>query len=515
MEKISLYQIKTEYEWITESDLFKELEIEETEDCKTEDEKTQTLKEIVIKCYVTKLNGKSTSVKSFIDTLLYWGMHKNFTETIIVTITELDIFSLIEECTKRSLTHPETSDFYKKLLVVYNCIELKTKSAMEGIAGMGYLDLIIYLIKKRREIFYREIISKAGIGGHLEIIEYFFENYEKESLNYLKHLTNESARYGHLNILKFLFEKYKETREYIRKNWSLSSSYGHLNIIKYLIENFEIPVNWFKDAINNAVFNGHLNITKNFIENYENYTFDYDDIISTAASKGHFHIIKYFDKEGYSLDNPKFFEGLMSGTNLDLIKYLYSKLTNYDNSNLDTDFFEDFDEDKFKWYFEIVNPLDWNMYESLTISFGFRDAEFFEKLGFKPDAELMLRYLEQWNAENYEHIFKILKRYPEIICPRVYNEILRYCDDVVIMERFEELGMTYDEDTFHIATVEEDTKKLEIIKHLDKKGCLRDSRVFRNCIVNEDIEALKYLVEHNFPIDDEDFVPLNNILGTW
>jgi hypothetical protein len=106
------------------------------------------------------------------------------------------------------------------------------KEYMDVAAGLGDLNLVIFMHKHRHEGCSTKAMDNAASSGHLEIVKYLHENRTEGCTTIAM---DYAARDGHLEIVKYLHENRTEgcttdAMDYAARN-------GHLEIVKFLHEN--------------------------------------------------------------------------------------------------------------------------------------------------------------------------------------------------------------------------------------------------------------------------------------
>lgn len=156
------------------------------------------------------------------------------------------------------------------------------------------LEFVEYFSQKNRFISLpNEVLIKAAQFGHFSVVEYLLKSFVVE-VELLERTLIKASKYGHLNLVKkFLSEKWAE--KYLDKVLETAAEKGHLNIIEYLFEQYdEINQHAFEVAYRQAARNGHLEIIqyfdpwRYFIEPEQLYRSMYD-----AIENGHFPVVKY------------------------------------------------------------------------------------------------------------------------------------------------------------------------------------------------------------------------------
>ncbi len=241
----------------------------------------------------------------------------------------------------RDLGHQRLTDFDDRLPEddeIFEELQLQDiiKSAMRG-----YEKRIKYLtLMGTNEMFLiRGAIWQASIGGYLNIIEYFYDNYSKylqgrEAL--YKSLLINAIKYGYLDIVKYFTDPLHPDRkivldDYENNQLKLAVEYVHLPIIKYLLENGQ-NIHVYNDiAIILACRTGKLDIVKYLISQGANIDVNEGQILIEAIDYNYFDIVKYlldpFEDNTYQGINVNSRQGralevACEKNRLDIVKYL-------------------------------------------------------------------------------------------------------------------------------------------------------------------------------------------------
>lgn len=218
-----------------------------------------------------------------------------------------------------------------------------------------------YLIQNPLDIEGINIIDFVIKNNYYEHFKYLFNKKNIESNN-ISYTFNSSCEYGSLDILKYLIKNYIPNLLFLFSNneiLSKASINGHLNIIKYLTRfmiNLDININnkiaiVMKNACEGCwqcqqsrdltLLNppcGHLNIIQYLVEEYNIEIRSYH--LEIVCKKGYFDIIQYFINQSNDINNlinPErnhaFVESSASG-NLDIVKYLEKFIVIIQNINI-------------------------------------------------------------------------------------------------------------------------------------------------------------------------------------
>lgn len=280
------------------------------------------------------------------------------------------------------------------------------------------------------------------------------------------------------------------------------ASEGFLDVLQYLQEKTKKV--YLREILVSSAKSGKLNVFKHYFEKFKKSNQYLREIIDTAILHYRMNILTYLENKDYDLSEPKYLEASLTGTDLEIIKYLFEKVEK-PSITIHLEIFELFSEEKFDWIFKNLVGLDQRFYYDIMVYTQCQNLKYFEKYGYKPDVDICIDLLSE---RYFDEFFILLDNYPELRVNELYNELISCCYSLEYIQKMKEYDLTHDQETFYIATLE--NCDLKIIKYLNEDSCYKDERVFRNCLINENNEAIEYCVKNNFPIDEQDWMNINN-----
>ena len=197
--------------------------------------------------YILSKNKEKIDI-IFIDTNRHY-INYDLYDTIVIT-GNFELFMKFQQYIP--LTHP-----YINLKILCNLA-----------ASRGYLCFIEYILANTNTKWNGSISTNAGIGGHINIIEYALKNKYSLGTSFI----NQAVKHNHLEFIKWCFENIKKLKLFISLNTiRIGLAQTNNEIIIFLFEN------WFK------------NIEKK------------EELIYYAALEHNWLFVKYFkDRFGFS-----------------------------------------------------------------------------------------------------------------------------------------------------------------------------------------------------------------------
>jgi len=144
---------------------------------------------------------------------------------------------------------------HQQLLLHHLQKTLNEESPWEFACKKGYLDVVKFLHKNRKEGCTTIAMDQAALQGHLDVVKFLHKN-RKEGCTI--NAMSWAANSGHLDVVKFLHENRKEGCSTWAMDWAAGQ--GHIEVVQWLHENRK--EGYTIRAMFWAAFNGHLEMVK-------------------------------------------------------------------------------------------------------------------------------------------------------------------------------------------------------------------------------------------------------------
>ncbi len=171
--------------------------------------------------------------------------------------------------------------------------DIAIKSAIEN----HHINIAKLLLDVGVNIVYNDIIYRASIYGHLDILEHILNlgvPVKKFEPAVMKSIENR-----HLHIIKFLADIGVDFEEKSHEMLCIASENGDYDTTKYILDNYpkcscDFPLRCASDM-------GHLHIVKLLIDNGANIHSNDDAALQYAARGGHLDVVKFLVENGANI----------------------------------------------------------------------------------------------------------------------------------------------------------------------------------------------------------------------
>lgn len=326
--------------------------------------------------------------------------------------------------------------------------------------------------------------KEAVENAYLESLKYFHDN----GCPTIPDSCTLAAKKGHLNILKFLHESgypwndstfeqaiinnHLECLKYLHVNncplingaCNMVAARDFIDILKYLHKN---GYPWDEWTFQNAFINRSLNCLKYLIENNCPYP---NDIYLSVIALNYFDVLKILHENGIPW-NETVFEYAVWEERLEMVKYLH------DNGC----------------------PSDKNICENAIRLRKYSIFEFLVNNDYPINEET-------FQSSLYSDDLNYIKLLHDKKCPfnkDIFKKVIRSkSDKYPVFEFLVNNDYPFDEGTFEDALYNDD---LKYIKLLHNNNCRFNKDICEKAIRLKKYNAFKFLVENNYPIDEETF----------
>ncbi|KAJ3106216.1 hypothetical protein HDU97_006849 [Phlyctochytrium planicorne] len=187
--------------------------------------------------------------------------------------------------------------------------EILPKAALHG-----HLEIIMYLHGIHSNGWTPAVMDQAAAGGHLALVKWLHENRTEGCTT---EAMEEAAREGHFDVIKFLH--YNRSEGCTEGAMNVAAGCGHLDIVKWLHYNRSEGCGCW--AMDWAAKEGRLDIVKWLHENRsEGCT---EDAMSLAAAKGHLETVVWLHRNRTEGCTAAALGEAAANGHLEVVKFLY------------------------------------------------------------------------------------------------------------------------------------------------------------------------------------------------
>ncbi|ETV65619.1 hypothetical protein H257_17678 [Aphanomyces astaci] len=136
-----------------------------------------------------------------------------------------------------------------------------TKEAMDAASFKGFLDVVQFLHRHRKEGCTKSAMTWAARLDQLQVVRFLDEN---RTEGCTKKALDWAAKHGHLNVVKYLHEHRQEGCP--EKALLEAAKAGHMHIVRYLALHAKDLHAWMHRAMQTAVAAGHLKHVRALVE---------------------------------------------------------------------------------------------------------------------------------------------------------------------------------------------------------------------------------------------------------
>ena len=138
---------------------------------------------------------------------------------------------------------------------------------------------------------YEAALTIAAKGGHIDVVKYFMENWDKINKYYYNRVLQIAIEYDHSAVAKYLIEK--GANMYNNNGiLKITAAHGRLDIIKYLAEKETNVFDCGGDVLTHACRNEHWEVIRFLVENGANIHADNDCVLKWAAGSGQLDMVQ-------------------------------------------------------------------------------------------------------------------------------------------------------------------------------------------------------------------------------
>jgi ankyrin repeat protein len=198
-----------------------------------------------------------------------------------------------------------------------------TPAAMNRAAGQGFLDIVKFL----HRYGYRcttNALDWAAADGHLEVVKFLHNNRFEGATTYAM---DKASERGHLEVVDYLHKFRHEGCT--KRAMDGASRSGHLEIVEYLHAHREEGCT--VSSVMGAIRNGHLEVVEFLLLNYSENLVHLHNLLPHAVSSERLDIVQYLCEQNLTQQVSEALDRALSMSNMEIVKYLSSYLSEYDN----------------------------------------------------------------------------------------------------------------------------------------------------------------------------------------